>query len=215
MLPTGYDRRRQRKLAGPPRLTLRRALLILCVLVSSFFFVRWTNIPQAGLECINTSHLERPFTADAIFVHPSSHLTYLPFEDRIARNKHQSNTVLPLTSGDPLPRDCLDKHFALGHSCHTRQPPHLDFVWTWINSSDPLVNRTIDTMTYDLKHDAQLGRPFQSSMKPSEYRQAPALVMTCIFELNRIEGITMNCGIRCAPSLNITPTRETLRHSSI
>lgn len=169
MLPTRYDRRRHRKPARLPRLTLRRTLFILCVPVFFFFFVRWTNTPRAGLECINT-HL-----ADAIFVHPSSHLAYLAFEDRISRNKHQSNTAFPLTIGDPLPSDCLDKHFALGHSCHAKEPPHLDFVWTWINSSDPLVGRAIDSMTYDLKHDAQLGRPFQGPMKPNEYRLVPTL----------------------------------------
>jgi hypothetical protein len=170
MLPIGHERRRQRKRARPPRLTLRRVLFLLCVLVSFFFIVRWTNPTQAGLECITSSQLQRPLAADAIFVHPSSHLTYLPFEALVSKNKHQSNAVLPITAGDPLPSDCLEKHFALGIACHTKRPPHLDFVWTWINSSDPLVHHAINMLAYDLKHGAQHGRPFQGSLKPKEYR---------------------------------------------
>lgn len=152
-----------------------------------FFFIRATSRPEPGLECIDTTgaDLNRPLTHDALFVHPASKLKYLPFhpasntalKSKFGSGSSSSSALSHgIQEGDPLPFHCLDAHYTHGELCHrtsTTAPTKLDFVWTWVNSSDPLIRHTINSMAYDLKHDPHLGRPFQGDLKPNEYRCVP------------------------------------------
>ncbi|KAH9933272.1 hypothetical protein B0H21DRAFT_780951 [Amylocystis lapponica] len=47
----------------------------------------------------------------------------------------------PLKPVHDLPKSCLDDYFALGELCHGLETPPLDVLWTWVNGSDPLLQR--------------------------------------------------------------------------
>lgn len=182
------------RLRGPPRVTARRVLGLIGVTAFVFFFIRATSRPEPGLECIDTTgtDLNRPLTHDALFVHPGSKLKYLPFHPASNTPQHALKSKFTggssssggasssigggiIQEGDPLPTHCLDAHYTHGERCHRTSetspgPTKLDFVWTWVNSSDPLIRHTINSMAYDVKHDPHLGRPFQGDLKPNEYR---------------------------------------------
>jgi hypothetical protein len=56
----------------------------------------------------------------------------------------------PLVSkSSDLPASCLDYYFESGVPCPQNAASELriDFVWTWINSSDPLFRETIQAIT--------------------------------------------------------------------
>lgn len=44
----------------------------------------------------------------------------------------------------PLPKYCLDAHFATGIPCSGKGPGELDVVWIWTNGSDPLFQNAIE-----------------------------------------------------------------------
>lgn len=161
-------RRRPLTRATPPRLTLRRGLAILGVLVGFFYFIRATSPSPKAHDCVDTRKYERPLARDTVFVHPSTGVKYLPFEAAGVSSTVGRDTRL--LQGDALPSYCVEDHFETGSPCHTLTTKPLDFVWTWVNSSDSLIASTMNSLAAPLKKDPNLGRPFQAGMQPKNYR---------------------------------------------
>ncbi|CCM03068.1 uncharacterized protein FIBRA_05188 [Fibroporia radiculosa] len=74
----------------------------------------------------------------------SLHTSYLPFETSLLPAPGPAPTLKPVVD---LPSSCLDAYYSQGDLCYSSQVPKLDFLWTWVNGSDPL--------ELDAKLDAQ------------------------------------------------------------
>ncbi|KZT11759.1 uncharacterized protein LAESUDRAFT_754314 [Laetiporus sulphureus 93-53] len=64
-------------------------------------------------------------------------ISYLPFQVF-------SEPKPPYTSLQPahaLPDSCRDEYFASGAPCYAPETPKFDFLWTWVNGSDPLLHQ--------------------------------------------------------------------------
>ncbi|PCH36029.1 hypothetical protein WOLCODRAFT_28307 [Wolfiporia cocos MD-104 SS10] len=114
----------------PPRTTwaaafLRRRNLILCSFLA--FLLTLFALLQLAF---------RDYDADLDYLdysEPASQTSYLPFQ--------LPPPVQPATVLQPvqeLPDDCLEAYYVRGDPCYTTPLPKLDFVWTWVNGSDPL-----------------------------------------------------------------------------
>ncbi|GBE85251.1 3-O-alpha-D-mannopyranosyl-alpha-D-mannopyranose xylosylphosphotransferase [Sparassis crispa] len=98
---------------------LTTSLLVLFVLLR--YTLKEFDIEGAGLDILSPS-------VDL--------LAYLPLE--IPKGSSLSARLKPVRG---LPISCLDAHFALGEICYEKEIQPIDVLWTWVNGSDPLLQR--------------------------------------------------------------------------
>ncbi|OSX57791.1 hypothetical protein POSPLADRAFT_1067806 [Postia placenta MAD-698-R-SB12] len=96
----------------------------------------------------------------------SSHTSYLPFQPSPRPTDLIRPSLKPVID---LPTACLDPYFARGELCYVTSVPKLDFLWTWVNGSDPLEEQA-KQQAVDLYEPDDPWRPSASVMEARLYR---------------------------------------------
>ncbi|KAF9818549.1 hypothetical protein IEO21_02654 [Rhodonia placenta] len=96
----------------------------------------------------------------------SSHTSYLPFQPSPRPTDLTRPSLKPVID---LPTSCLDPEFARGELCYATTVPKLDFLWTWVNGSDPLEQQA-KQHAIDLYEPDDPWRPSASVMEARLYR---------------------------------------------
>ncbi|KZT11751.1 uncharacterized protein LAESUDRAFT_641601 [Laetiporus sulphureus 93-53] len=91
---------------------------------------------------------------------------YLPF--RVPRRAPQ-DSLSALQPAHALPASCLDHYFSFGIPCYVPETPRLDFVWTWVNGSDPLLLEAKEDARAQYSQDDPY-RPVDSDNQERLYR---------------------------------------------
>jgi len=126
----------------------------------------------------------------------ASHTSYLPFELSPEPIPSANKLLKPVID---LPDSCLEAYFSKGDLCFASNIPKLDFLWTWVNGSDPLEQQAKKAASEEYDPED----PWRPSSSVTEARLYRCVYTPCIHRFVRVRpryiaGTTTNCGIRCA-----------------
>lgn len=134
----------------------------------------------------------------------SSHTSYLPFQPSPRPTDLTRPSLKPVID---LPTSCLDPEFARGELCYATTVPKLDFLWTWVNGSDPLEQQA-KQHAIDLYEPDDPWRPSASVMEARLYRCVLIVLDFCPRRFERLTETTMNCAIRCVRSFSTSANMQ-------
>lgn len=149
----------------PWRFTPRRMTIYILLPFGIFVYYIILSRPQTAdtKGCLPPDHFRHPFDANSTFFAPESSVHYRVVERDKSLPKPHSNPT-------NLPHHCLDSHFLEGAPCHSAETTQLDFVWTWVNSTDPLFSSAITTLARELIKNPQPGKIFSRGSGLNNYR---------------------------------------------
>lgn len=147
-------------------LTRRRVIFgsLLVIVLLAFYFIVAEWVEDSDLDYTD--------------VVPDYHAAYIPFEPP-RRNASFIDTTR-LTPTQELPDDCRDAYMSSGSLCFDPVIEDMDIIWTWVNGSDPLLQKA------KLKAESEFAgddpyRPKASSAQARQYRSVPMICYPICF----------------------------------